>query len=85
MVSLCVLRRQGQKRSIFFRVLFRNVVLRHLARMHFGLVGIKCIFHAADCCAFKRLTFVYQFFHTLGIHDRFSRQSLRVTRSYNRF
>src|SRR5215813_8855615 len=75
---------KNQKPLILVSVLFGNVVLRHFARSDFALVGIECIFHAADCCCFPRLTFLQQFFHTLSIHNRSSRHSLHITRLSSR-
>jgi hypothetical protein len=68
-----------QNQSIVVTVLLGNVVLWHFARVQLGLVGVECIFHAADGCGFTSLTFLKQFFHTLRIHDRFSREPLYIT------
>jgi hypothetical protein len=43
--------------SILVAILFGNVVLWNFARMYFGLIGIECVFHAADSCSFASLTF----------------------------
>ena len=58
--------------SILVGVLFGNIILEHLVRLHFALVGFERVFHAANGFGLIGLTFLQQFLHTLRIHNLFS-------------
>jgi len=51
----------------FVDVFFRYIVFRKLRGAHLTLVGIACVFYAADGLGFHVLAFFHQLFNAFGI------------------
>ena len=55
---------------ILFQVLVRNVILRDFMRPDLTFIGIPYVLHALYDFGFKRVSFLKQFIHALGICAR---------------
>jgi hypothetical protein len=61
-------------------IFLRNVVLRKLFAFDLARSRAGCLFNAAHNSRFKRLPFIQQFFHALGVCKRLIRYLLGATR-----